>query len=110
MKCGASIAPDISIWLNQFLVPRGPLSRPGISSGGAKPNRIFFTNELPRLRLLEEKGYVKVYFAKSPETDWTNPGDWIHGTAKASIESGELPDYTPSKTPDPSPCRDEYRV
>ena len=54
---------------------------------GAKPNRIFFTYELPQLRLLEEKGYVQVYFAKSPDADWTQPGDWLTGTANASLTS-----------------------
>ena len=52
---------------------------------GAKANRIFYTYELPQLRLLEEKGLVEVYFAKTQDADWTMPGDWINGTANAPV-------------------------
>ena len=52
---------------------------------GAKANRIFYTYELPQLRILEQKGYVRVYFAKTPDADWTRPDDWINGTANAPV-------------------------
>jgi hypothetical protein len=50
---------------------------------GARANRIFYLYELPALRALEQKGVVQVYFAKSPDADWTRPGDWTNGTANA---------------------------
>ncbi|MFA6226671.1 MAG: hypothetical protein WC620_11005 [Methanoregula sp.] len=55
---------------------------------GAKTNRIFYTYELPQLRLLEQKGYAQVYFVKSPDADWTKPEDWINGTANVQVASG----------------------
>jgi len=55
---------------------------------GAKANRVFYTYELPQLRLLEQKGAVEVYFAKTPDADWTKPEDWINGTANAPPPSG----------------------
>ncbi|MEI7857741.1 MAG: hypothetical protein WCH85_09580 [Methanomicrobiales archaeon] len=55
---------------------------------GAKPNRIFYTYELPQLRLMEQKGYAQVYFAKSPDADWTKGEDWINGTANVKEATG----------------------
>jgi len=55
---------------------------------GARANRIFYTYELPQLRSMEQKGFVKVYFAKTPDADWTKPEDWINGTANAPAPSG----------------------
>ncbi|MDP2798194.1 MAG: hypothetical protein Q8N94_11955 [Methanoregula sp.] len=55
---------------------------------GAKANRIFYAYELPQLRLMEQKGFVQVYFAKTPDADWTKPDDWINGTANAPSPSG----------------------
>ena len=55
---------------------------------GAKANRVFYTYELPQLRLLEQKGAVEVHFAKTPDADWTKPEDWINGTANAPPPSG----------------------
>jgi len=54
---------------------------------GARENRIFYTYELPQLRLMEQKGFVQVYFAKTPDADWTKPEDWINGTANAPTPS-----------------------
>jgi hypothetical protein len=50
---------------------------------GARGNRIFYAYELPELRSLEQKGAVRVYFAKTQDADWTDPGDWLAGTANA---------------------------
>jgi hypothetical protein len=55
---------------------------------GAKANRIFYSYELPHLRLMEQRGLVQVYFAKSPDADWTRPDDWINGTANTPAPSG----------------------
>ena len=55
---------------------------------GAKANRIFYAYELPQLRMMEQKGFVQVYFAKTPDADWTKPDDWINGTAKTPAPSG----------------------
>ncbi len=55
---------------------------------GARANRIFYTYELPQLRLMEQKGLAKVYFAKTPDADWTIPADWINGTANTPVPSG----------------------
>jgi hypothetical protein len=55
---------------------------------GAKPNRIFYTYELPQLRLMEQKGFVQVYFAKTPDADWTKPEDWTNTTADIPTRSG----------------------
>jgi len=55
---------------------------------GAKANRIFYTYELPQIRLKEQKGFVQVYFAKIPDADWTRPEDWINGTANTPAPSG----------------------
>ncbi len=55
---------------------------------GARANRIFYTYELPQLRILEQKGLVQVYFAKSPDADWTEPDDWINGTANTPVPYG----------------------
>ncbi len=55
---------------------------------GAKPNRIFYTYELPQLREMEQKGYAQVYFAKSVDADWTRPEDWLMGTANVTAATG----------------------
>ena len=55
---------------------------------GAKANRIFYAYELPQLRIIEQKGFVQVYFAKTPDADWTKPDDWINGTANTPSPSG----------------------
>ena len=55
---------------------------------GAKAKRIFYAYELPQLRLMEQKGFVQVYFAKTQNADWTKPDDWISGTANAPAPSG----------------------
>jgi hypothetical protein len=55
---------------------------------GAKANRIFYAYELPQLRLVEQKGFVQVYFAKTPNADWTKPDDWITGTKNTPVPSG----------------------
>ncbi len=52
---------------------------------GARANRIFYTYELPQLHIMEQQGFVQVYFAKNPEADWTKPEDWINGTANAPV-------------------------
>jgi hypothetical protein len=54
---------------------------------GARANRIFYTYELPQLRLLEQQEFVQVYFAKTPDADWTKPEDWTNGTASAPVPS-----------------------
>jgi hypothetical protein len=54
---------------------------------GAKAKRIFFAYELPQLRQLEQKGFVQVRFATTPDADWTQPGDWINGTANVPAPS-----------------------
>lgn len=50
---------------------------------GARANRIFYTYEYPELRMLEQEGAVQVYFARTKSANWTDPGDWIEGTANA---------------------------
>jgi hypothetical protein len=55
---------------------------------GAKAYRIFYMYELPQLREMEQKGLVEVCFAKTPDADWTKPGDWINGTANVPAPSG----------------------
>jgi hypothetical protein len=52
---------------------------------GARADRVFYTYELPELRRLEKEGAVTVYFAKTRNADWTNPADWIEGTARAPV-------------------------
>ena len=51
---------------------------------GAKPNRIFYTYEYRELQMLEAEDVVKVYCAKTPDSDWKNPDDWTAGTGSAS--------------------------
>jgi hypothetical protein len=55
---------------------------------GARASRIFYTYELPQLRQMEQRGLVQVYFAKTPNADWTKPEDWINGTANTPAASG----------------------
>lgn len=55
---------------------------------GAKAKRIFYAYDLPQLRLMEQKGFAKVFFAKTHDADWTKPDDWINGTANAPAQSG----------------------
>ena len=55
---------------------------------GAKAKRIFYAYELPQLRLMEQKGFVQVYFAKKQDADWTKPDDWINGTANTPAPYG----------------------
>jgi len=50
---------------------------------GARANRIFYQYELPQLQQMEQKGFAQVFFAKTVDADWTNPEDWINGTANA---------------------------
>jgi len=54
---------------------------------GARANRIFYAYELPQLRLMEQKGFVQVYFAKTQDADWTKTEDWINGTANVPAPS-----------------------
>jgi len=54
---------------------------------GARANRVFYKYELPSLRKLEQKGVVRVYFAKMKTANWTRPGDWTVGTANAPFPS-----------------------
>jgi hypothetical protein len=55
---------------------------------GAKANRIFYTYDLPALRRMEQQGFVEVFFAKSPNADWTRSEDWTNGTANMPAASG----------------------
>jgi hypothetical protein len=55
---------------------------------GARANRIFSMYELPQLQKLEEQGLVEVCFARNQQADWTNPADWINGTANTPIPTG----------------------
>lgn len=55
---------------------------------GAKANRLFYRYEFPRLQQLEQQGICQVYFARDPQADWTNPGDWWNGTANAPAPAG----------------------
>lgn len=55
---------------------------------GAKVNRIFYTYELQQLREMERKGYALVYFAKTPDADWTKPEDWLNGTTNVTAATG----------------------
>lgn len=50
---------------------------------GAKRSRIFYTYELPELRILEQAGAARVFFAKTQDAVWTNPDDWTEGTENA---------------------------
>jgi hypothetical protein len=43
---------------------------------------------LPQLKKLEEQGLVEVCFARNQQADWTNPADWIKGTANTPIPTG----------------------
>ncbi|MHB8164992.1 MAG: hypothetical protein ACYDDV_11770 [Methanoregula sp.] len=52
---------------------------------GALKNRIFYQYELPALRQMEQNGFAQVFFAKTVDADWTQPGDWINGTANAPV-------------------------
>ena len=52
---------------------------------GAYANRVFYTYELPQLRILEAAGVVTVYFAQNNNADWRNPADWLVGTENAPI-------------------------
>lgn len=55
---------------------------------GAYANRVFYTYELPELRILEAAGAVTVYFAQNNYADWQNPSDWLEGTENAPIPRG----------------------
>ena len=55
---------------------------------GARAGRIFYTYELPELRTLEQEGAVTVHFARTRTANWTEPGDWIVGTANAPVPAG----------------------
>ncbi|MFH1653565.1 MAG: hypothetical protein ABIE74_05875 [Pseudomonadota bacterium] len=35
------------------------------------------------METLENAGAVNVYFARTQDADWTDPNDWIEGTANA---------------------------
>lgn len=48
----------------------------GASVHGAKPNRVFYSFEYPRLLELQKQGVVALHFAKSQDADWKNPEDW----------------------------------
>jgi hypothetical protein len=50
---------------------------------GAASDRVFYKYELPVLKDLEAIGVVNVHFAKHRAAKYTNPADWIHGTANA---------------------------
>lgn len=52
---------------------------------GAKPGRVFAKYEFPELKKLEDKRLVQLYFARSVDADWERPGDWILGSANATI-------------------------
>lgn len=55
---------------------------------GAYANRVFYTYELPELRILEAAGVVQVYFAKTQYANWQNPSDWLEGTNNAPAPLG----------------------
>ena len=54
---------------------------------GAKPTRIFYNYEFQVLKKLEEKGIVEVYFAKTQQSEWDNPADWMNGTLNVPIHA-----------------------
>lgn len=54
---------------------------------GAKSTRIFYNYEFAVLRKLEEKGLVEVYFAKTQQSEWDNPADWLNGTVNVPIKA-----------------------
>jgi hypothetical protein len=54
---------------------------------GAKATRIFYNYEFAVLKKLEKKGLVEVYFARTQQSEWDNPADWLNGTENVPIKA-----------------------